>query len=470
VPTTSNDIAYTWRLEVDPNFPASASDVSLKVAGIDTPDDHTAVVRYMSASQARDASQHGAYGLDAKRWADYKDRTEPLTDSAYFLPPLADEGLWLPAHILSQIPADQQQASAWAARPIGNGPYTVVDAEPDQSITLQAIDNYFLGKPLTSTVIFRLIPDTTAQLGALQAGEIDVQSSVNGLDVDAAPQLDQLQGYTTFYVPGPSWEHIDLNLTYTVLQDPNVRKGLIESIDRQQIIDIVMSGKTRLLTSWMQRGTLPWLYDETCPTLYRYDPDEAARLFQQAGYARGSDGVLSKDDQPLTLTLFAGDSNLIRSIAQLLQTQLADVGLQLDLELQPLSTLFSARDGALVRGTYDLAMYAWNPGLPQDPDVATLYNSIAFPSPANNLQGQNYPRYNNPQFEQLMLQAANSSSVNNRKALYCQAVRMWSDDLPVVPLFDWPIVTVARTTLANYRPTPSGTPDTWNIWAWFMQV
>jgi ABC-type transport system substrate-binding protein len=146
------------------------------------------------------------------------------------------------------------------------------------------------------------------------------------------------------------------------------------------------------------------------------------------------------------------------------------VGVDLDLEFQPSDTLFSVRDGALVRGTYDLAMYAWNSGFPPDPNAAAMYGSASFPDVSTSFEGSNYPRYDNPQFDQIIAQATMATSVNDRRALYCQAVNLWSNDLPVIPLFQWPSITVARTNLVNYRPAPNFTPETWNIWSWFIPV
>jgi peptide/nickel transport system substrate-binding protein len=464
VPTTSKDIAYAWKLELDPKFPATGRTTIVKIAAIDTPDDKTAVVRYMSAKQARDAAQNGAYGLEAKQWVDYKDQQDPLTDPYYFLPPMLNNGLWLPEHILSKIPPEQHQAADWSSRPVGNGSYRVADVVPNQSITLQAMDDYVLGKVPTKTVVFRIITDTNAALAALQAGEIDVTTSIQGPDVDNSPELDRLQGYKSNYLAGTSWEHIDLNLGVPALQDKNLRKALIQAIDRQQIVDKLLFGKTRVATSWIQPGIPPWAYDETCVTPYKYDLNAATQLFQQAGYTKGSDGVLAKNGQPLSLKLTSTDASLRKNVGQVLQAQLKQAGVNLDLEFMP-ATPFFAREGPLIQGTFDLGMYTWVAA--PDPGT-TLYRGAGVPDSANGFVGQNYPRYKNPQYDQVMAQAANELAVDKRKPLYCQAVKIWTDDVPVIPLFQRTVTSTSRANLVNFRPTATGTPETWNIWSWFL--
>jgi peptide/nickel transport system substrate-binding protein len=465
-PTTARDIVYTWKLGMDPNFPATDRARVSKVYSVEALDDRTAVAKYMSPKQAREAAVNGFMGIEAKQWADYKDQQEPLTDPLYFYIPSGDaNGLWLPEHILSQIPPDQQKAADWSNKPVGNGAYRVVDVVPQQTIRLEAVDDYFLGKPPTKTIVFRIIPDTNAQLAAAQAGELDVIGAIQGPDIDNSPELDALPGYKAYYVPGSPWEHIDLNLTNPVLADHNVRQALFQSINRQQIVDRILYGKTRVASSWIQPGVPPWAYDESCPTQYPYDPPGAGRLLEQSGYAKGGDGIYAKGGQPLRLRLQTTDSSLRKNVAQVIQANLKQAGVDLELEFMP-ATPFFAREGPLIQGTFELGMYTWLAA--PDPDSKTLYRSSSAPSQDNNFVGQNYPRIKNPRLDQLLTQGANELSADKRKPMYCEAVKTWSQDIPVIPLFQRPNVSATRANMVNYRPTPTSTPETWNAWAWFI--
>ena len=57
--------------------------------------------------------------------------------------------------------------------------------------------------------------------------------------------------------------------------------------------------------------------------------------------------------------------------------------------------------------------------------------------------------------------------LDQRRQIYCEAQRLWTDEVPVIPLFQRLVVTVARENMENFRPTPTLTPETWNIWSWF---
>jgi peptide/nickel transport system substrate-binding protein len=336
---------------------------------------------------------------------------------------------------------------------------------PQQTIRLEAVEDYFLGKPPTKTIVFRIIPDTNAQLAAAQAGELDVIGAIQGPDIDNSPELDALPGYKAYYVPGSPWEHIDLNLTNPVLADHNVRQALFQSINRQQIVDRILYGKTRVASSWIQPGVPPWAYDESCPTQYPYDPAAAGRLLEQSGYAKGGDGIYAKGGQPLRLRLQTTDSSLRKNVAQVIQANLKQAGIDLELEFMP-ATPFFAREGPLIQGTFELGMYTWLAA--PDPDAKTLYRGTSAPGQDNNFVGQNYPRIKNPRLDQLLSQGANELSADKRKPIYCEAVKTWSEDIPVIPLFQRPNVSATRANMVNYRPTPTSTPETWNAWAWFI--
>lgn len=464
-PTTSRDIAYAWELLMDPALPVSTREGPHKISAIDTPDDRTAVVKYMSANQAREAARVGFKGLPNELWESFQDIRGPLTDPFYFAAPTgsATPG-WLPSHLLRNLPADRHETSDFARRPVGNGPYRLVEAT-DQAIEVQAISEHPLGAPATRSIVFRVMPNPDDQIRALQAGEVDIASQVQGPDIDRAPDLDRLQGYRTFYVPATPWEHIDLNTGDPLLQDRNVRKALIQGINRQEIVDKLMFGKTRVASSWIQPGLPAWAYEEGCVVPYRYDPAAAGRLLEQAGFQKGNDGVYARSGQPLRLKLQTTDAVLRQNVAQVVRASLRQVGIDLEIEALPGRGLFELQ-GPLVQGQFQLALYTWLAS--PDPDVSPLYSSVAVPSPENDFLGQNYPRYRNPQVDQLLARGANELSVSVRKQIYCEAVRLWTDDVPVIPLFQRLVVTVGRASLANLRPTPTQTPETWNAYAWFV--
>ena len=135
---------------------------------------------------------------------------QPVVDSVYW----SYIG-WLPAHILSKIPAKDQAKSDFAKKPVGDGAYVVKEWKQGQEIVLEKSDKPFpLGDPKIKTIIFRFFGETKAVIAALQKGEIDAVTSVAGLTPADSPDLDKIAAagvYKVWYYTEYSWEHIDLN-------------------------------------------------------------------------------------------------------------------------------------------------------------------------------------------------------------------------------------------------------------------
>ena len=122
--------------------------------------------------------------------------------------------------------------------------------------------------------------------------------------------------------------------------------------------------------------------------------------------------------------------------------------------------------GPLKSRQFDMGMYTW---LSQaDPNRDDYINSRSIPSQANNFAGNNYMGYRNPKADELSSRGAALITDAERKPVYCELQKIWTDDLPVLPLYQRVATTVARVRLQNYRPTPSVTPETWNIYEWSL--
>ena len=118
--------------------------------------------------------------------------------------------------------------------------------------------------------------------------------------------------------------------------------------------------------------------------------------------------------------------------------------------------------------TFDAAIYTW---VADDrSDVSGLYSCAAIPSGSNGYSGQNYPGWCSKAADALMQQAASADNVVSRtriKPLYGALQRLWTTDVPVIPLYHPTNIVAARSGLKNWKPGPSAiTPETWNCWEW----
>src|SRR5690606_11750382 len=85
---------------------------------------------------------------------------------------------------------------------------------------------------------------------------------------------------------------------HPALSDVRVRKAIVMAIDRQEIVDTLLYGRTTVAVN--ELGTTPYFNDSLAPL--PFDPQQAAELLDEAGWLVGSDGVREKDGRRLSLT------------------------------------------------------------------------------------------------------------------------------------------------------------------------
>lgn len=196
---------------------------------------------------------------------------------------------------------------------VGSGPFVYESSIPDQEIVFArradyawpAADSENRGAAYLDRVIVRAIPEVGLRGGAVASGQADV---VRGLQpADEAPL--EAAGGTVVAAPGVDLTAniLGIRSVNDVVADPAVRRALQISIDRQALIDTVLSDSYTPAASILNRGAPGWvdLSDEIA-----YDPEEAERLLDEAGWTVGADGIREKDGQRLELVVGATSNSV----------------------------------------------------------------------------------------------------------------------------------------------------------------
>ncbi len=330
----------------------------------------------------------------------------------YSLTPLGPQGGPLPEHVFkgmkaAEIARDERATGGEHALPLGYGPYRMKLWKKGDRIEFEP-NPYWVGPPArTPRLIFRFFTDATAVVNALIAGEIDVTSAVTGVQDDQLPYLESVakQGKIALTVDGnaASTEFLYLNYNdpadktlarpHPVLGDYAVRKAISLAVDRARMVEVIYGGHAALV----DQPQLPQM-KSYLPELgrIRHDPVEARRLLDAAGWKPGADGVRVKNGARAHLRLLTTSGSAPRQkAAQILQSNLSELGIEVTTTFQPSSVVFS-RDGIYGRN-FDLALFAFiftnvEPG-------NWWFNNAAcgqIPTPANGYIGNNYPGWCNP--------------------------------------------------------------------------
>ncbi|HYD04738.1 MAG TPA: peptide ABC transporter substrate-binding protein, partial [Reyranella sp.] len=363
----------------------------------------------------------------------------------------------LPAHLEKPIfdanPAEYRNKTTYDANPthpgLSFGPYRIVELSQGNRVVLEPNQHWTGDKPHFKRIVFRFIENTAALEANLLSGNVDYVLGELGLSLDQALAFEKRHKdkYTVVYKPALIYEHIDVNLDNPLLKDKRVRQAILMAIDRKAISDKLFEGKQPVADGDI--NPLDPMYSKPARQ-YAYDPAQAKKLLDEAGFATIRNGFRTNaagERFSIEITTTAG--NKIREqVAQVIQSQLRQVGIELRVKAEP-PRIFSE---ALNRRKFDsLAMYAWV-SRPQGVPRTTLH-SEEIPSAKNNWSGQNYPAYANPDMDKALDAAERELDKDKRRQLFAEILRLYTEDLPVLPLFFRVDPFVIPKALKGVRPT-----------------
>lgn len=375
----------------------------------------------------------------------------------------------VPSHILTKryYAADGStkdlKKDPYGNKPLSNGPFKFKEWVPGQHIVYTRNENYE-PKAKLEEIVIRIIPNVQSIESNINAGSVDAVLPSGGLTI---PQLEQLkrggnQDLTFYSVPGMVWAHIDFNLDNPVLQNPKVRLALAHAMNRTQIIEHIYANQYQVANSFLP--PLHWGYDSHIPNI-PFDLKKAATLLDKAGYKETSAGQTRVDQagNPLVIQLSAvSGARDIEQMEQVFQSDLRKIGVELQIDNKPAKVFFGKY--GRYRKFAALSFYSW--GMDSSSFGLTLWHRNFIPSDQNNWQGQNYPGWRNEEVSTLLDKVSSILNENERKAILQKVQAIWYRELPTIPMYFRPVVTVSKKQLVHFRPTGGTSPISWNAHEW----
>jgi peptide/nickel transport system substrate-binding protein len=159
--------------------------------------------------------------------------------------------------------------------PNGTGPYTFTGRETGVSIELAANPDYWDGAPAVGSVRYEFVSEGGTRLAGLKSGKYDLITNLLPNTVEEAPKYEAKQGQ----------EHpvLILDADEGITADPNVRKALNLAVDKEALAEAIFSGFAVIDEGQVLSPSILGYNDSL--EAYAYDPDEAARLIEDAGAA-----------------------------------------------------------------------------------------------------------------------------------------------------------------------------------------
>lgn len=296
-----------------------------------------------------------------------------------------------------------------ASAPIGFGPYQFVDYTQNDHMTLAWYPDWYGwngSEPDAKNVIIRAIPEQSTRINELLAGNVDFIDSVS---VDLAEQcnsdstsLDAQEGLRKCQLT------ISIEKGNEALQDVRVRQALNYAIDKENIVENILSGYTSVYNSYVNPPN-------NNPDLkaYEYNPEKAMELLAEAGYADG-----------LTLTLSSPTERygLDKEITMQMAADLEAVGIKVELNYMELGVFLEQLDAHELT---DLIWIGW----------AALVNPIVENLILTTGHVDNSATWSNEAFDTLYAEMSTTADADKRQELNYEMQAIVWEECPWI--FGW---------------------------------
>ncbi len=421
-PLTSADVCFTWRFVASEGSVTYNRDQYLGILDCRTPDDHTVVFVW-----------DGVYGY-------YAGIFEAV----------------LPEHVLGGMTTDEivnYEPYNRGPETIGTGPFKFAEWKTGEYIRVVRNDDYWRGAeyPGIDEVVWAFIPDSNTRLNALLAG----QYHYGQIEPTQVAEVRDLPGYDINLISTNSVMHFDLSVNTPrgrlLFGDAAVRRAMFHAVDRGAIAEQLMQG-TVIVADTPINPSSP--YHNAHVVRYDFDPVRSRRMLDEAGWTRGRDGIRTRDGERFSFQMVnrAGSADRI-AIAQVIQAQLKDVGIEVTFE-----TLESAAWTQRWRGgQWEGIVSAWF--LPADPSITGLY-SCGGP---NNMTG-----LCDPELDEVMEASDRAFALEDRKPILDRAQAMWAEAAMSLPIYYNVVPEVVSTDIGGYRGSGTNFGSFWNLWEWTL--
>jgi peptide/nickel transport system substrate-binding protein len=360
--------------------------------------------------------------------------------NAAFLPGLGrPESPWvLPKHVFEGSDWNENPANQ---KPIGSGPFKFDSWERGSFVRVVANEDFYLGRPPLDAIVTRYLA-LPALLTAFEAGEIHYSYDLfPGSELKRMEQDDRFN--IKFYFPSlPMWT--GFNMKEKPFDDVRVRKAFAMAIDREGISERAYAGFAP-----PNFNTIPtsWATDDSIA--FEYDPAEAERLLDQAGYEEDASG--KRINVTLSYAAVMGQD----SSSTLIKDQLSKVGVNVQLDSMDWPTFASK---VYEQRNFHMTLGGGYAG--PDPDA---FGDFVAEGGAINVMG-----YDDPKVNQAFVDGRSIPDQDERKPYYEEIQRELFEDVPRFNLVDFayhqPVLSCVKHPF--FDDTLTGQPN--NVYQGFL--
>jgi len=384
-PITSADVAFSIAT-VQANHPFKS--MYAPVTGVDTPDEHTAVINL----------EHPHPAI-------------LLAMSSALLP-------IIPKHIFDD--GQDMKSHPRNMDPVGSGPFKLVEHVPGENIIMERYEDFFIeGRPYLDEIVIKINPDSSSLLLSLERGEIDMYPFMSdSRDIKRVFESEGVNATPDGYAAVGPINWLAFNTQHEILGDKMVRQAIAYATDRDFITGALHGGFSQPAYTPITASSP---YANADIEHYDVDLEKAAFMLDEAGYPADDDG----NRFSLTIDYIPGPPEQQQTVAEYLKSQLAEIGIQIDVRAAPDFPTWAQR---ISNYDFDMTMdvvFNWG-----DP-VIGVHRTYMSSNIVEGVIWSNTQQYANDRVDELLDAAGKATDDAERVALYAEFQEIVADEMPI---------------------------------------
>ncbi|WP_285767357.1 glutathione ABC transporter substrate-binding protein [Peribacillus sp. SI8-4] len=314
--------------------------------------------------------------------------------------------------------------------PSGTGPFVFDTWSPGQEITLVKNKAYWGNEPKVDKVIFKVVPEDSTRISMIETGEAQIAEP---LPIAVMDQVESSAAMDVYRSEGYGTEYLGFNVKNEPFNDVRVRKAIAHATEMDSIIKGVFNNVGVKANSLM--GSKVFGYDASLEA-YDYNLKEAKKLMAEAGYSKG-----------LNATILTMDSKERVNLAEVLQSQLKGIGINLKVQVMEYGSFVEQVN----KGQSEMFIISWR-NATGDADY-NQYN--LFHTNSQGAAGNTF-FYSNQKVDNLIDAARKEKVEEKRKELYAEAQEIEMADTPYIPVRVIENMAAVAKDVKGFSISPSG--------------
>ncbi|MGL5050223.1 MAG: ABC transporter substrate-binding protein [Fusobacteriaceae bacterium] len=308
--------------------------------------------------------------------------------------------------------------------PMGTGPFIFDKWKDGEKFYLLKNPEYFKMVPKIDSLVFWVITETPNRLIALETGEGDIAQAISPLDVEKIKDKNDIRLETKVTA---TTDYMALNLNKKSFLDKNFRVAIESAINKKSIVDSLYFGRGQVANSIVNPKIWGSIENELESN---YNPELSRELLKNI------------DTSEINLSIWTSDNPTRLQIAQIVQANLAEVGIKSNIQSVEWGTFLQRT----ALGEHDILISTW---FISAPDADTILRSLVYSGSAG--AGGNKSFYKNEEVDKKLALAYENLDKNIRMQKYREIQNILSEDLPIIPLTHRYDTLALRKRVINYK-------------------